>query len=259
MASNSEIESRGMSTVFTMRVATAVPLAVCLVFGSLSGQSASPATRAQTFHIKGTITDPLEAVIRGVRVTFQSGQSTTTVIANGVGVYEADLPLGDYTMTVVSPGFRTYKRPLFRVRSPMNPTFDAMLAVGGGGCGDMIIVNSSGGAPTGDQVRAATAGCSHEDLFPIPSDDAPLELLIRFGNRVPSHSTYTYTKEKDPYQMPIFVAYNLFSLQANCVIYHAEQRTLEATGNVVIEDESGQHRADSISLKIENGRATPTP
>ena len=38
-------------------------------------------------------------MVGGVKVTFQNEQLSKTVTTNNVGVYEADLPLGDYTMT----------------------------------------------------------------------------------------------------------------------------------------------------------------
>jgi lipopolysaccharide export system protein LptA len=55
----------------------------------------------------------------------------------------------------------------------------------------------------------------------------------------------------------VFVAYNLFSLQANTVLYEMESRRLVARGNVVVEDESGKHSAVSMTFKIEDGRAVP--
>ncbi len=64
--------------------------------------------------MQGTIKDPLEGVIRGVNVTFQHEQMSKTVSTNDVGVYEADLPLGDYTMTAQGPrGFRIYPPTTF--------------------------------------------------------------------------------------------------------------------------------------------------
>jgi lipopolysaccharide assembly outer membrane protein LptD (OstA) len=61
-----------------------------------------------------------------------------------------------------------------------------------------------------------------------------------------------------PFKNPVFVAYNLFSLQADKVKYNAHSRTLEASGNVVVMNESGvTQRAESIKLKIESGQAIP--
>jgi len=122
----------------------------------------------------------LEGVIPGVKVTFQNEQLTRTVITNNVGVYEADLPLGDYTMTAQGPlGFRPCRRPLFRLPSA-TAILNATLLVGNP-CGDMIIVNYSGEPVTDEQWNAATERCRGEELIPIPSGDGlPLQLSIRY-------------------------------------------------------------------------------
>jgi hypothetical protein len=226
-----------------------------LLCSDLFGQSAAQTT---TFHIRGTITDSLEAVIPGAKVTFLNEQLTTTVNTNSVGIYEADLPLGSYTMTAQVPGFRLYRRPLFRVTAPSNLILNAMLLVGNP-CGDIIIVNSSGETVTADQYKAATEHCRRDDPFRIPSrDGVPFELSIRYGERRPIGSTYSYRGEKTrEYETPVFVAYNLFSLQADSVIYDATTRTFQASGSVVAVDESGAtRRADAMTFKIEDGRAT---
>ena len=135
-------------------------LPVCV----LSGQSSEPVTQPRTFHIRGTVTDPIGAVVPNVKITFQSGQLTQTLVTNDAGRYEADLPIGNYTMAAQTKGFKTYHRPFFRVSAPSNLTFDVRLQLGR--CGDMVIVNSSGKPPTDAEIYAATESCRHEDLFP---------------------------------------------------------------------------------------------
>ncbi len=196
-------------------------------------------------------------MVGGVKVTFQNEQLSKTVTTNNVGVYEADLPLGDYTMTTKGPlGFRFYRRPLLRLTSPSSAILNITLLIGNP-CGDMIIVNSSGDTLTDEQRKTATERCRGEELIAIPSGDGlPLQLSIRYGIRTPSGGTYAYTGERTrQYQTPVFVAYNLFSLQADKVTYDAQKRTIEATGNVIAVSESGAtQRADSMALKIENGQ-----
>jgi hypothetical protein len=240
-----------------MKFAIPVALAVLLFGGTLFGQSASSPTRPQTFHVRGTIKDPLAAVIPGVKVTFRSELLTTTVTTNNEGVYEADLPLGDYTMTAQGPpGFRSYRRPLFRVTSPVSAVLNATLLVGDP-CGHMLIVNSSGEPVTDEQRKAATENCRREELIQIPSDEGmPFQLSIRYESRTLVGSTYSYIGEKShQYEAPVFVAYNLFSLQADKVTYDVEKRTIEASGSVVAVNEVGTtQRADSMIFKIENGQ-----
>ena len=217
-----------------MKFAIPVQLAVLLFCGTLSGQSANSPTRPQTFHVRGTIKDPLAGVIPGVKVTFQSELLTTTATTNNVGVYEAELPLGDYTMTAQGPrGFILYRRPLFRVTSQAAVVLNATLLVG----------------------RTDTSG--GEELIPIPSGDgSPFKLSVRYGSRTTVGSTYSYIGEKTPqYEAPVFVAYNLFSLQADKMTYNVDKRTIEASGNVVAVNELGaSQRADSMVFKIENSQ-----
>ncbi len=55
-----------------MQFAISVPIAVLLFCNTLFGQSATRAIQPQTLQVRGTITDPLEGVIPGVKVTFQN-------------------------------------------------------------------------------------------------------------------------------------------------------------------------------------------
>jgi hypothetical protein len=219
-----------------MKFAIPVPLAVLLFCGTLFGQSATP-PRPQTFHVRGTIKDPLAGVIPGVKVTFQSELLTTTATTNNAGVYEADLPLGDYTMTAQGPrGFTLYRRPLFHVTSQAPVALNATLFVGH--------TDTYGG----------------EQLIPIPSQSGlPFKLSIRYRSRTTVGSTYSYIGEKTPqYEAPVFVVYNLFSLQADKVSYDVEKRTIEASGSVVAVNELGtSQRADFMVFKIENGQVVP--
>jgi Carboxypeptidase regulatory-like domain len=222
----------------------------------VSGQSTTPATQVQTFHIRGTLTDPLGAVIPGVEVTLQSEQLSKVLTTNDVGAYEADLPFGAYIMSAQRLGFRQYRRPLFRVTSPAILTVNVELPVRK--IVDRVVVKSSGKPVTRDENETAFPYYGDES-FPIPSEDGvPYELYIRYMKRTVVGGVCDYTGEKTPYEDPVFVAYNLFSLQADHVGFNAEQREIEASGNVVVTNESGQTRhADSMAFKIENGRAIP--
>jgi hypothetical protein len=236
-----------------MKSAIPVPLAILLF---LIGQSASPPTQPRVCHVRGTIADPLGGVIPGVKVTFQSEPLTTTVTTNNVGVYEADLPPGEYTMTAQGPrGFRFYRRPLFRVTSPDRAVINATLMVGPP-CGDGVRIR--GTQATAEQEQGiSTDACEREDLIRVLSDNkVPFQVSILYGSRTPVGSTYTYLGEKTPeYAAPVFVAYNLFSLQADKIIYDVENRTIEASGNVVSVNELGTtHHADSMVFKVEDGQ-----
>jgi hypothetical protein len=106
-----------------LSIATLLAVAVCARF---SGQAVPP-VQAPTFHIQGTVTDPIGSVIRNAKITFLSKKRTETVVTDDTGRYSAELPLGDYTMNAHSTGFETYRRPPFRVLSPASLVFDVNL------------------------------------------------------------------------------------------------------------------------------------
>ncbi len=217
----------------------------------VSGQPAIPAN--QTLHVRGTITDPLEAVVSGVKVTFQSERFSQTVMTSDVGVYDIDLPPGDYTMTAEGRGFRKYRRPLFRLASPAS--LDATLLIGPP-CGDMVIINSSGEPATEQQIEAATETCRREDLISIPpADGLPLQLSIRYGSRTQKGDICSYTGEVNgQFQTPVFVTYTLFSLRANRVRYDARSKKIEASGDVRTTSGSGHtDSANFMVFKIKKG------
>jgi hypothetical protein len=239
-----------------MLCVNSVLLILLLPLGTAFGQAAIPAT--ETFHVRGTITDETTAVIPSAKVTFQSKQIGKTVTTNERGVYETDLPFGTYIMTAEVLGFRPYRRPLFRVTSPETITFDFTLPVQGT-C-DLTVVRIDGGTATPEDSKAAEKEfCLREDFFSISSSDGvAFQIWIRYVKRNESGDSYVYAGEKTPNHDPVFVAYNLFSLRADKVIYDAKSRTIRATGNVVVAYESVViPRADSVAFNFENGRAIP--
>jgi hypothetical protein len=241
-----------------MRSALSVPLAVLLFYAVLFGQSAPPETQPQTFHVKGTVKNIAGEPIFSVRVAFQNEQLSKSVLTNGSGVYEAELPLGDYTMTAQGLGFRPYRRPLFRVRSSTTLNFDVTLR-DFESC-DVLVFNSSGKVTPEDWVAAQKESCLHEDMLAIRSGGAPFQLSVRYGNRALSGNTYSYEGEKSGnIEVPVFVAYNLLTLQADKVVFDSKKRTIAASGNVVFVDEPDEvRRADSMTFRIERGRTVRT-
>jgi hypothetical protein len=250
---------------------SSILLAALLTCTTLFGQSASSLTPAQTFHVQGTVRGYRDQSVSGIKVTFQSNSIIKTVSSDKEGFYEIDLPTGLYTMTAELPGrdYLEYRRPLFQVSSSTILTFNITLERGQGTCDLMIPVG--GPPPNGvDQWN----GCGGWDSFPVPSEGhVPFELSIQFGTRQATDHLRVYDGTLNPSTEPsyvyrsgwnpsssetVFVAYNLFTLRAEHVVYDMQARTLQATGNVVMTNAYGVSRyADSLRFKIENGDATP--
>ncbi len=217
---------------------------------SLFGQSATPVVASRTFHVHGEIRHFANGLAAGADVTFQ-GKKKVTVRTDGEGRYRADLPWGFYTMTVDYSGWAVpdYQRPLFRVSSSATIVLNVVIHQPPP-CEPTVSVEKP--TLTEDDARNV---CGGWDRFAVPSNDGtPFEVLIFYPARQPSGGGYVY-HGRHRGLIPVFVAYNLFTLEADQVTYDASTHMLEATGNVVWTDESGiENRAELARFKIDGGR-----
>lgn len=192
------------------------------------------------------------------------------VVTDDEGRYSAELPTGLYSMTAVVPQaasarfspFLPYVRPVFLVNSVTTVSLDGTLYFARPTC-DIAVTNKSGESPTEEQLEQATKNlCGGEDFFSVPSaDGVPFQIYFRYPKRRQSDQGFVYVSDKiyeTEAPVPVFVAYKLFSLEANEVSFDVRDRRLTATGNVVIADGSCKTRHfDSITVKMENGQAIP--
>lgn len=241
---------------------TAVAMLTALLgYDTSSGQFEVFETQPETFHVHGTVRTYTDDAASGAEVRFAGEKFNKKVSADDKGYYEIDLPVGLYTFTVQALGgehLQEFRRPLFRVASQANLTLNASLERPGPICDKLVPF--PGSVPT---AAADVITCGGDDFFPVPSEDnVPFQLLIRYQTRRHRNQAFIYNSDEVPrgLEVPVFVAYNLFTLRAESVTYSVPSRALTATGNVVLENANGstQH-FDSITFKIENGGATPVP
>lgn len=235
------------------RRCTAFRIAVLLLCPLLFGQSAPPATQPKTFHISGTITGG-----HSLSVVFE-GASSKTVMTNEAGVYEANLPLGLWTMTVFAHGpdgkiftnMIYYRRPPFRVTAPTSLAFDISLpqAIF---C-TMTVEGPHGGPPTQEQRDHAKAWCAGEEFFSVPSDSVPFEVHVWGGS---SFASCAFVGDHSGVCKRAFATYNTLSVQADDITYDPGESILEAHGDVVTQDESGERNAPAMTFYVHNGQAT---
>jgi len=240
-----------------------------LACATLFGQSAAPVTELPTFHIQGAIRYYNDSPVPGAAVTFEGDNILKTVSADKNGFYETDLPVGLYTMTAqdLYKSHYKYVHPPFRVTSLTSVTLNVTFYAG---------MSCDLKNPTPEDVRN---DCEGIDLFPIPSkDNVPFQLSIQYYSRRPTDRGCEYSGLKTSFRpigrgdkyssletptdlkIRVFVAYNLFTLQAYHVVYDVQGRTLEATGDVVVTNVDGAtQRGDSMIFKIENGEANRLP
>ena len=271
-----------------MKRALSVALISLASYSSLVGQTGAK-PRPATFHIQGRIEsiwdyqvndgvlvskgtlsfhgqEPLKTVqsddkdtlvvIPRTEITFHNSQTTKTIVVGKRGSYQADLPVGTYTLTVEAPSIGgtpviPYSR-VFRVTSPRTIVISTELELDGKSC-DVL--------PPGNTPEEAEAfaidECGGVDHVPLPSSDGiPFELYVRFGGRTRGLHRNEYTHDVDRYLSAVVVAYNLFSLKADEVSYDTEKHILHANGNVAIADASGtiQH-APSANFLLKEGQA----
>jgi hypothetical protein len=229
-----------------------IVLATLSIAVSLFGQSATPVVPTRTSRVQGEIRHFANGLAAGADVTFQ-GKKEVTVRTDGEGRYRADLPWGLYTMTVGYSGWAVpdYQRPLFRVASSTTIILNVVIHQPPP-CEPTVSVEKP--TLTEDDERNV---CGGWDRFAVPSNDGiPFELLIFYPARQPAGGGYVY-HGRHRGLIPVFVAYNLFTLEADEVTYDASTHVLEATGNVVSTDESGiEKKAELASFKIDGGRVS---
>lgn len=227
------------------------------ISATLFGQSTLPATNVATFHVQGTIIQCGKAV-PNLWVTFEGG-SLKTVKANAAGTYEADLPLGVWTATATVPPLpgTTELRPLshprpFRVTAPASVILNVHLRPPV--MCDLHIMNPDRLPPTQQQLEERDTACYGEEFFRLRSADG-VTFEVDIGGLDQSRQPCSITAPNTAARQ--FASYNLLSVEADAVTYDADHGILAVTGNVVFEDESGTHRAQSMAFHLQEGQATP--
>jgi hypothetical protein len=231
--------------------------AVLLFSAPLFGQSAPTPTQPTTFHITGAISGFENE--HSFAVIFD-GVSSKTVITNKDGVYEANLPLGLWTMTVVDCGpdgkvftnMVRYRRPPFRVTAPTSMVFDISLPQGTW-C-DIHVFGRDGGPPTQEDIDQVTALCAGEEFFPVPADGVPFEVHV-WGGR--DFGACTEVRNNSAVCKHTFATYNTLSVEADRVVFtpFPGGGLLEANGSVVINDGRREYHRNSIRFLIGGGQA----
>jgi hypothetical protein len=226
---------------------------VLLLCSPLFGQSALPPTQPTTFQIRGTITSG-----HSFAVVFE-GASSKTVMTNEAGAYEAKLPLGLWTMTVVAHGpdgkiftnMVFFRRPPFRVTVPTSLVFDISLPQGMF-C-TVVVVGADGGPATQEERDRVKAWCAGEEFFSVPSASVPFEVHLWGGRNFAGCDQPG--GEQTPACRRAFATYNTLSVQADDITYDPSESILEAHGNVETQDESGEHKAQSMIFYVHDGQA----
>jgi hypothetical protein len=117
----------------------------------------------------------------------------------------------------------------------------------------MHVGGRDGGPPTQEEKDHVKAWCAGEEFFSVPSDSVPFEVHVWGGSkfavcsRVGDHSGGCKRT---------FATYNTLLVQADGITYDPGESILEADGNVVTQDESGERKAASMIFYVHDGQAS---
>ena len=162
------------------------------------------------------------------------------------GGYETDLPFGAWTLTLRSAPEDTTefaRARKFQVSTSGRLVFDIFLR-----------------PPIGCSVRGTpeqrAAACWGEQFFQVPTAmGVPLEVdlfgLYEYGNPCVGIEAKSHHRE--------FASYNLLSIEADQIAYDPSEKILEASGDVRMQDESGEHNANSVRFRLQDGQAFALP
>jgi TonB family protein len=225
-------------------------LIIFLFCAALFGQSGIPTTSGPVVHVSGMITQCGNATyIAWVRF---DGPSVVTVALNDAGVYEVDLSPGVWsaTATISATDRRTVSRSRhFRLtEQTISAVVDIYLRPP---VSCSVSIRTPGGRePTAAELASRDTTCYGEKSFPLPSaDGAPFEVELGGLDHTSCSIGRTDKATRE------YATYNLLSVQANNVVYHPQDRILEAHGDVVLEGASSGQRADTAIFHLEDGRA----
>jgi hypothetical protein len=227
------------------------PLLLATAFGQSSAS-------IPTFHIEGTIDSITNGQAPHVEVYFAGEHTKQTVVVDDKGHYQIDLPVGVYTMTAVFPPvgaqhdsqLTKYVRS-FQVTSPTDVKLNGVL-YGQYSC------DGAFSSETEDSREAYKDACGGNDAFIPPSKNGvPLRLEIHYVTRK-RWNGFVY-ESNSIIRRPVLVTYNLFALQADKVVYDPTNGTLRASGQVLIDDQSGETHTQSASFMFKDGKARRIP
>lgn len=221
---------------------------VLWLFTALSVQSQEHRQFPPRIHVSGTVSQCGEAVKDPSLFVKFKGESTQVVKASASGVYEADIASGMWAVTTpgtaTDPSDLSLSRPrVIRVNAPGSLILNIYLR-------PPMICDVAGDGPL---------GCWGEKSFPLSSSNGvPFEVDLfglSSGAAVDACSMNSYRKTKHRES----ATYNLLGLEADEIVYDSSQKTLHATGNVVITNEAGQRSVASVVFRLHDGQAEVVP
>jgi hypothetical protein len=175
------------------------------------------------------------------------------VVTDEKGFYQVELPIDLYRMTAEASSISAvpltkYDR-MFQVKSPRKIVLNGNLNFARTNC-DAIV--------SGDESSESLKDiCGGEDEFKVPSTDTPLQMFVQYPQRSRLGAGFTYSIDRESWpDVRVSITYNLFSLDADKVIYDSTDDTVRAEGNVLVTDASGTVTHGNLMVfRLRDGKA----
>jgi hypothetical protein len=210
--------------------------------------------------VQGTVRTNTGQSLGGAQINFIEGKNATTVYSDANGRYMTNLRPGAYTMNVlygVGPSGLWSERPLFQTRPNRHLFFDVYFEMTQSSC-DM-------GTSAGHELTKADYddACGGTDSFEIKSDTGSAftaEIHFRSRRREANSIVYSSGYGGFPPFPPVNVAYNLFSVRANEIVYDVQTSILTASHAVEFGEATARlQEADTVRVKLKDGTGVILP
>ncbi|HEY6375521.1 MAG TPA: TonB-dependent receptor [Edaphobacter sp.] len=139
--------------MFPKKNAIRAAMIVSLLLAGVAGLSTPAPSQSSSSSINGVVTDPVQAVVAGAKVTLKNVDTNVvrTTVSNSAGDYFfSSVPPARYTLTFSAPAFQTETISVFEVAVAQAVTINASLRVGD--VSQSVTVDAAG-----TQVESSTA------------------------------------------------------------------------------------------------------
>jgi len=182
--------------------------------------------------VLGTVSALVDSPARlvGAHVLFQGERSTTKAVTNDIGEFETSLePDESYAIRVEDKGFCTIHRPPIRMKPGSKLRFDFKMVL----C---------------PQVNRITVGPPEAEVqeYPIRYYESSVDLGKRKAGLILAFGTFKKSDGREVYgplpltgkagSMPVRVAFQTYTIEADSVTIDSSTKTLKADGHVLVVD-----------------------
>jgi hypothetical protein len=182
----------------------------------------------QEGRVRGTVLDFNEAVIPGIGVIFESGQTKQKVVSDEAGNFDIGLPGGVYQVTTEAHNFLPFRRAAFRLQP-----------------GTVMAINV---VPVPRAVSYGTDAPRfyYRSFLPPYEFGEALHLLIRFSKQQKLKGIIEYSEA--------MASYDALTIYADKLWFDPKTFRLKAEGKILVEDGKQRVRAKGAAVEFKAGK-----